>query len=93
MDMTRILECNMSACAYNMTNRCHTPGINVGSHAECNTYTHASGKGGVPEANAGVGACLAADCKFNEQLECRASNIDVASHNRHADCETYQVRS
>ncbi|MBI2328952.1 MAG: DUF1540 domain-containing protein [Chloroflexi bacterium] len=93
MDMTRILKCNMSTCAYNMNNICHTPGINVGSHAECNTYTHGSSKGGFPEAKGGIGACLASECKFNEQLECRISSINVASHDRHADCETFQTRS
>lgn len=93
MDITQILKCYMSNCVYNMSDLCHTLGINVGAHAECNTYNHGSGKGGFQEANGGIGACLAADCKFNEQLECRASSINVASHDRHADCETFQVRS
>ena len=93
MDMTQILKCDMSTCAYNRNDICHTPGINVGPHAECNTYTHGSSKGGSPEAKGGIGACLASECRFNEQLECRASNINVASHDRHADCETFQARS
>jgi hypothetical protein len=93
MDMTQIMACDMSTCTYNMNDVCHTPGINVGSHAECNTYTHGSSKDGFQEVNGGVGACLASECKFNEQLECVASNINVTSHDRHADCKTFQARS
>ncbi len=92
MEMTQIQACNMSACAYNMNDVCHTPGINVGPHAECSTYTHGSSRGGFREINGGIGACLASNCKFNNQLECNASNIDVTIHDRHADCETFQVR-
>jgi hypothetical protein len=91
MDMTQILKCNMSTCSYNMNDVCHTPGINVGPHAECNTYTHGSSKGGFQEVEGGIGACLASDCVFNNQLECRASNINVANHDRHADCKTFQA--
>lgn len=29
----------------------------------------------------------------SEQPECRASSINVTSHDRHADCETFQSRS
>ena len=93
MDMTQILKCNMSTCAYNVNDICHTPGINVGPHAECNTYTHGSSKGGFLESNGGIGACVASECKFNEQLECKASSINVSSHDMHADCETFQARS
>ncbi len=52
MDMTEILECNESTCVYNMNDACRTPGINVGPHAECNTYTHESSKGGFQKVEA-----------------------------------------
>ena len=39
MDMTQILKCDMATCAYNMNEICHTPGINVGAHAECDFLT------------------------------------------------------
>ncbi len=93
MNVTQILACDMSNCAYNTNYICHTPGINVGPHAECSTYTHGSSKGGFQEVTGGIGACLASDCKFNERLECQAPNIGVANHDRHADCKTFQVRS
>ncbi|MBI2855040.1 MAG: DUF1540 domain-containing protein [Chloroflexi bacterium] len=90
--MSQIAACNMSTCVYNRDNQCHTLGITVGPHAECNTFNHASSKGGLRDANAGVGACTAADCRFNDQMECNAPNINVASHNIHPDCKTYQPR-
>lgn len=92
MDMSSIMKCNMANCVYNMNELCHTLGITVGPHAECNTYNHGSSKGGFSEVKGGIGACLASECKFNEQLECRAPNINVVSHDRHADCETFERR-
>ena len=89
MEMSKIAVCNMSTCAYNKDNRCRTPGITVGPHAECNTFSHASARGGFDEINGGVGACLAADCKFNDRLECKSPNIGVEAHDRHSDCKTY----
>ena len=93
MEMNRIATCSMSTCAYNKENRCHTLGITVGPHAECNTFRHASARGGFKEVYGGVGACSAADCKFNDQLECIASHIDLTAHNAHPDCKTFQARS
>jgi hypothetical protein len=90
--MTPIKICGMQSCAYNMAGRCHTLGISVGPHAECNTYVHASSRGGYNHVNGGVGACLASDCKFNDLLECRASDVVVSAHEKHADCETFQER-
>ncbi len=92
MDMTQISKCVMESCAYNTDGLCHTLAITVGPHAECNTYVHASSKGGFEEANGGIGACLASECKFNDRLECGAPNIDVSSHDKHADCETFEKR-
>ncbi len=59
MEMSKILACGMSNCAYNQDHVCHTLAITVGPHAECNTFSHASPKGGFEEVNGGVGACLA----------------------------------
>ncbi|XUW99709.1 MAG: DUF1540 domain-containing protein [Dehalogenimonas sp.] len=91
--MSPIQKCNMTVCAYNKDNNCHTPGITVGSHAECSTFTHASARGGFKDVCAGVGACLAADCGYNKMLECSAPKIDVTNHDRHADCSTYNKKS
>ncbi len=93
MEMPQIVKCDMSACVYNKENRCTTMGITVGLHAECNTFNHGSAKGGFDEVNGGVGACLASDCMFNYQLECKARKINVAVHDRHPDCSTFQTRT
>jgi len=90
MKMTSISKCNMAACAYNKEDSCHTPGITVGPHGECSTYVHASSRGGFSKVNAGVGACTASSCKFNNQLECQAlksmslltTNTRIARHSK-----------
>ena len=90
MKMSPIQSCAMSNCAYNRNNECTTMAINVGAHAECNTYIHGSARGGFPDARGGIGACLAAECRYNKQLECAAPCIAVADHYRHADCCTFE---
>ena len=57
MDMVGISKCSMVTCAYYKAGACHTLGITVGPHAECNTYVHASSRGGFPEVKGGIGAC------------------------------------
>ena len=91
MNMVSISKCNMSTCAYNMDGACHTLAITVGPHAECNTYVHASSRGGFPKVKGGIGACTASNCKFNNKLECQAPQVDVAVDEKHADCQTFQT--
>ena len=92
MEMVSIEKCSMANCAYNASGLCHTPGITVGDHAECNTYVHASSRGGFKEVSGAVGACHAMECRFNDRLECTAFEIDVASHDKHADCATFKAK-
>lgn len=89
MEMSSVRSCNVSTCAYNKKSICHTMGITVGDHAECNTYNHGSRRGGFSEVKGAVGACLASDCTFNDQLECKAPHIEVGGHSEHADCDTF----
>ena len=92
MNMSPVTECSMMKCAYNSDGLCHTLAITVGPHAECDTYVHASSRGGFLEVKGGVGACLASNCMFNENMECRARGIGVVAHDKHADCETFDPR-
>ena len=92
MNMSAISKCNMSTCAYNKDDSCHTLGITVGPHSECNTYVHASARGGFPEIKGGIGACTASGCKFNSKLECHAPKVDIAVDEKHADCQTFQAK-
>jgi len=82
----------MSVCVYNQEGLCHTPAITVGPHAECNAYNYGGSNGGFTELKSAIGACGAADCKYNEMLECRAPKIDVSSHSTHADCKTFEPK-
>ncbi len=91
MDMSCIKKCDKTDCAYNSSMLCHTMAITVGAHAECNTYVHASSRGGFDDVSGGVGSCQAMECKFNDRLECRAGEILVADHDKHADCATFQA--
>jgi hypothetical protein len=92
-EMPRITKCNATKCTYNVNNVCRTLAINVGSHAECNTFNAVeSGKSGFKEAKGGIGACFASDCKFNSQLQCKAPDVNVTSHSTHADCKTFTPR-
>ena len=94
MEISDIDSCDMTSCSYNMRNQCHTFAISVGPHAECDTfYYRAEDQGGFEETTGKIGACVASNCKFNEQLECKAGNIDVGSHKAHADCRTYEPRA
>lgn len=90
MNMTAISKCNMASCAYNKDDSCHTLGITVGPHTECNTYVHASRRGGFAEIKGGVGACMASNCRFNKKLECQADKVDIVIDDKHADCQTFQ---
>ena len=93
MDMVSIAKCSMVDCAYNKNRECHTPAITVGDHAECNTYVHASARGGYKDVTGAVGACRAMDCRYNDALECHAAAIDVADHDKHADCATFAKKA
>jgi hypothetical protein len=96
MSMSKINSCDVTDCAYNKHNSCHTPAITVGgigeSCPECDTYLHASQRGGVVDLTGGVGACKVSGCEYNEALECTAGAISVGKHKNHAECMTYDPR-
>ena len=94
VEMVRVAGCDMTSCSYNKEKQCHTPGISVGPHSECNTFNYrGNSSGGLQEVIGGVGACIASSCQYNEMLECKAPNIDVGDDQTHADCETYKPRA
>jgi hypothetical protein len=94
ISMSRISECDVTNCSYNIDKKCHTLAITVGDHscAKCDTFLESGNKGGDLEVHGGVGACKAADCKFNAAYECTALAIKVGKHSSHADCETFTPR-
>lgn len=91
--MSKVLDCIVTECAYNVGKQCHTPAITVGSDCPmCDTYTDGKEKGGEEDVIGGVGACRMGDCKFNESLECSAPGIHVTKHSEHAECGTYEEK-
>jgi hypothetical protein len=89
-DMKSVNQCTRADRVYNAGEGCHTMAINVGLHAECNTFNMGSQKAGFKDISGGIGACQALDCTYNDQLECRVPGIQVDGHAMHADCETYR---
>ncbi len=94
LPMSKISECDVLSCSYNIDNKCHTIAITVGdpSCPMCDTFFESEGKGGDMDVLGGIGACRTSDCRFNKSLECRAGDIHVGVHSGHADCKTYTPR-
>lgn len=93
--MSKISACDLTSCSYNQGKQCHAMAITVGGPeacACCDTFVHASHKGGVADMTGGVGACKVESCSFNNLLECSAPAINVGHHQNHADCKTFQSR-
>ena len=94
MEMSKVMECEISECAYNMDNRCHTLAITIGDSMspQCDTFCQSSAKGGNASCNAGVGACKVSGCINNFNLECSASGVTIGYKDQEADCLTFQIR-
>lgn len=95
-NMVKISSCNVTQCAYNRHNACHTLAITVGGPEDicpnCDTFMQGSQKGGIMDVQGGIGACKVENCSFNQSLECSAPSVDVGMHESHPDCFTYKPR-
>ncbi|MBE0599588.1 MAG: DUF1540 domain-containing protein [Desulfuromonadales bacterium] len=95
MQMPKVSECSVSSCAYNDNKACHALAITVGEDPDtpiCDTFFESDTPGGDKSATAGVGACKAAECEYNADLECTAPNIEVGMQGNEADCLTFNSR-
>jgi hypothetical protein len=93
LQLVKVLDCEVTDCAYNANKGCHTAAITVGSdHPACDTFLKAPQKGGAMDTTGGVGACKVDTCTYNSALECTASGIHVRVHGGHADCATFSHR-
>lgn len=93
--MTTIIGCDVTDCAYNKHNSCHTLAITVGGPEacpQCDTFVSGNQSAGIIDMIAGVGACKVSTCSFNESLECNADSITVGQHQNHPDCITFKAR-
>ena len=92
MDMCKIMECDISDCAYNRDQECHAMAITVGDNDPvCDTYMQSAQKGGADTTGC-VGACKITRCEFNESLECTAGSIQVGRHSNSPECLTYNAQ-
>ncbi|HKL22606.1 MAG TPA: DUF1540 domain-containing protein [Tichowtungia sp.] len=93
MKMPKVTACTVEKCSYNKDQSCRALAITIGDpggEPACDTYFPALQQGGVMDATAGVGACKAADCKFNQDFECAAESISVGLQRNDPDCLTYK---
>lgn len=95
MKEPNIIDCTMTNCAYNGDKECHAMAITVGDDdcPMCDTFWKDGKKGGITEKTGIVGACRAADCVYNNALECNADGIHVSAHRKHPDCMTFREKS
>jgi len=91
-EMPPVTKCEVTNCFYNRDMLCHAPAINVGGeHPMCDTFLPSANH--IPgDQTSAVGACHVDQCRFNMDLTCHAAGILVASHNDHADCETFEAK-
>ncbi|GAB3308570.1 DUF1540 domain-containing protein [Geodermatophilus aquaeductus] len=91
--MPPVSECTVSGCSYNDHDHgCHAFAITVSGHdgsADCGTFIPLTVRGGLPRAEAQVGACQRTDCRHNDALECRADGIRVGLDHDTAHCLTF----
>jgi len=93
LESVKISRCAAVKCAYNKGRMCHALAVTIGSsHQQCDTYMEDTQKGGVEGVIGTVGACHMKNCRFNEQLECAATEIEVGAHSQHGDCSTFQMK-
>lgn len=95
-EMVAVFECDVSDCAYNRHNSCHTLAITVGGPEDCphcDTYMLSARAAGVDDMKAGIGACKVASCTFNESFECNAQTVKIGWHASHPDCKTFRQKT
>ena len=94
MEMSRVMKCEVSDCAYNRQNCCQTMAITIGDgfRPRCDTFCRFTEKGGETGCTAGVGACKVFSCVYNRDLECRAPGISVGYKGQEPDCMTFQPK-
>ena len=92
METSKVIKCEVSDCAYNRDNCCHTMAITIGDgmNPRCDTFCHSTSKGGDIESIASVGACKVSACKHNNALECQTSEICVGYGDQGPDCLTFE---
>ena len=94
LEMPMVANCMASECAYNVDSNCHARAITIGDSTRpgCDTFLNGSRHIRQAQQTAGIGACKTASCKFNDDLECMADNIQVSVIQSEANCTTFSLR-
>ncbi|OGS97977.1 MAG: hypothetical protein A3F73_01200 [Gallionellales bacterium RIFCSPLOWO2_12_FULL_59_22] len=94
LEMPVVRNCMASECAYNVNSACHARAITIGdaTHPGCDTFLKGLSHIRQIQQIAGIGACKTSICKFNEDLECMADNIQVGMIKSEANCMTFALR-
>ena len=94
IDMPPVTECSVSACAYNVDERCHARAITVGdgAHPGCDTFLGALKHTRETRHDAGVGACKVTGCTHNQDFECVAEAIRVGHAGKRVSCLAFEAR-
>lgn len=94
IEMPAVTKCMASECAYNVNSNCHARAITIGdsAHPGCDTFLKGTRHIKQVQQIAGIGACKTATCKFNDDLECMAENVQVGMVKNEANCTTFALR-
>jgi hypothetical protein len=95
IEMPIVSECSIGECAYNANNACHARAITVGDsavHPGCDTFLNSAPHSRARQITAGVGACKATSCRYNDDYECTTDKISVGHASSSICCLTYQNR-
>ncbi len=87
--VTSIASCATTTCAFNH-NGCTAFAITVDGSGSCTTLINLDARGGLPVAEAHVGACQRLECVHNKDLMCSAEAITLGADT--ADCLSYEAR-
>ena len=83
-NLPQVSDCAVADCSYNH-NGCEAAAMTMGVGG-CSTFIALPQVGGIGT-KASVGACVKADCEYNDHLECGAEAIKVGSAS--GECLTY----
>lgn len=94
LEMPVVSKCEVNGCVYNANSGCHARAISIGDaiHPGCDTFMTGSKHAMNTNLIAGIGACKTAICKFNDDLECMAENIQVGMLANEVNCMTFTLR-
>ena len=93
LEMPAVTKCMANDCVYNVSSNCHARAITIGDsiHPACDTFQAGARHAKSVAQVAGIGACKAVGCKFNDDLECIAESIQVGMVKNEANCTTFAL--